>query len=351
MKKIILLNITLALSCYTALFAQSAKDAFVSKSVTIQIAASNIANSKKILLANVDTSMCTIITFNENNETSGAKIYMVLNTNKAGYEKIEKIIPQLGFLDDEKLNSVNNAESIEKIELEINFLKNKKASFDSEKNNLKDDDRISYWNNVRETDQEIFNLEKKKSELKNQVYFYTVTIDLYEDIGTPQSSSNMDKVQFVNMPGIGVTRLSIENPTPKISNSTYMGYEIKYLFTRGKSYAVIGGMKAQNIPQHASDSLYTDLFMYGFGQDFYPKHLGKGRRKFLNLYSGYRLGGAFATSKSHSVNLFYLTPHMGLELIKTKYILLDIDGGYFVPFYENYNLRGFQLNASFNFVF
>jgi len=323
---------------------------FVSKSVTMHIASRNIETSKKLLLSAIDTSLGTINTYNESNTARGIKIHVLVNTNKEGYEKIEKIIPQLGFLDDKKLNSINNSEAIQNIELEINFLKNRKTSYETELSKIKEGENKEYWKEVRLAEKSLFDLEMKRNDLKNQVYFYSIQIDLYEDVGTPQSSDIGD-VQFVNMPGVGLTYLNIQNPLSDFSNSVYMGYEIKYLFTRGKSYAVFGAMKAQNIHKSAAETILTDLFLYGFGQDFYPRHLGKGRRKLFNLYSGYRVGGTFASSKNTSKHFLYLTPHLGLELVKTKYILLDLDAGYYIPFYKNNNLRGLQVNASFNFLF
>jgi hypothetical protein len=349
--KNIFLTITLLILCFDGFFAQTTTPQYVSETVNFEIAAGNIQAAKNLLLANIDTSLAVVKTYNESNAAKGVKIYITVNTNKAGYEKIEKIVPQLGFLDNKRLGTINNSEEIAGIDLEIAFLKSKKAAYETELEKFKGDDYKGYWNEVREIEQSLFNLEKRKTTLKNQVYFYIVDITLYEDIGTPQSSNNFGDVQFVNMPGVGATQLMIENPLKNISSAVYRGYEVKYLFTRGKSYAVFGSMKAQNVPSIHSDSLFTDLFMYGFGQDFYPRHLGKGRRKVFNLYSGYRVGGTFASAKSMSKHYLYATPHLGVEIVKTKYILLDVDAGYYIPFYQNNNLRGLQLNASFNFLF
>lgn len=334
-----------------SLVAQEAQKQYVSETVHFEITSGNVQNSKKILLESIDTTLVVVKTYNESNAAKGVQIYITLNTNKAGYEKLEKIIPQLGFLENKKLGSVNNSEEIQGIELEISFLKSKKTAYEAELEKFKGEDYKGYWQEVRRIEQSIFDLEKLKTTLKNQVYFYIVDISLFEDIGTPQTSNNFGDVQFVNMPGVSATQLIIENPLNNISSKTYQGYEVKYLFTRGKSYLTFGSMKAQNVPAIHSDSLFTDLFHYGFGQDFYPRHLGKGRRKFLNLYSGYRIGGTFASAKKLSQHYFYATPHLGIEIIKTKYLLLDLDTGYYIPFYQNNNLRGLQTNLSFNFLF
>ncbi len=340
MKKInFLLTLTTLILCSNGLFAQSTPIQYVSETVHFEIAAGNIQAAKNLLLANIDTSLAIVKTYNESNAAKGVKIYITVNTNKAGYEKIEKIVPQLGFLDSKRLGTINNSEEIAGIDLEIAFLKSKKAAYESELEKFKGDDYKGYWNEVRQIEQSLFDLEKRKTTLKNQVYFYIVDITLYEDIGTPQTSNNFGDVQFVNMPGVGATQLFIENPLKNISSAVYRGYEVKYLFTRGKSYAVFGSMKAQNVPSIHSDSLFTDLFMYGFGQDFYPRH------------SGYRVGGTFASAKNMSKHFLYATPHLGIEIVKTKYILLDVDAGYYIPFYQNNNLRGVQINASFNFLF
>ena len=152
------------------------------------------------------------------------------------------------------------------------------------------------------------------------------------------------------MPGASYDIFWIENPVKDLSAELYHGYSLKYLFTRGKSYATIGTFKERTSAD--SDTMrYKELFVFGFGQDFYTRHFGRGKNKFLNLYSGYNMGGVFATADSRTSTFPYLKIFLGVELFKNKYILIDNKVGYFIPFRYNRNLRGISYNVSFNFVF
>jgi hypothetical protein len=94
-----------------------------------------------------------------------------------------------------------------------------------------------------------------------------------------------------------------------------------------------------------------EMFQFSFGQDFYPKHFGRGNNKFFNLYTGYSIGGFFATSNTRSQTICNLNAYFGIELFKSRHILIDNRVGYFVPLTYNRDLRGLLYNVSFNFVF
>ena len=126
---------------------------------------------------------------------------------------------------------------------------------------------------------------------------------------------------------------------------------LKYLFTRGKSYAKLSILKGVNQLQDTLPN-YSELFQFSFGQDYYTKHFGRGQRQFFNLYSGYDVGGVFATGQEvNSKFLPFIKVHLGVELFKNKYILIDNKISYFVPFVNNREFRGLSYSASFNFVF
>ena len=141
------------------------------------------------------------------------------------------------------------------------------------------------------------------------------------------------------------------NPTENYSSDYYKGVSLKYLLTKGKSYLKIGALKGE---KSKSDKLevYSELFQFSFGQDFYTKHLGRGEYKILNLYSGYDIGGMIATGKGKD-NLFlpFLKLHVGLEIFKSKHVLIDNKVSYLVPFKKNLEFRGLVYCASLNFVF
>lgn len=114
---------------------------------------------------------------------------------------------------------------------------------------------------------------------------------------------------------------------------------------------MIGSYKSVN--EDKSDrNAFSEMFMLGFGQDFYSRHLGRGNRKFLNLYSGYSVGDVYCTGTDSKLNTVYLAPSIGLELFKNKYFLVDTKVNYFIPITaNNRNMRGLSYNLSLNFVF
>ena len=54
------------------------------------------------------------------------------------------------------------------------------------------------------------------------------------------TSPEYTDVSFVNMPGFEFSYLNIESPKQGISSANYQGYFLKYLFTKGKSFGLIG---------------------------------------------------------------------------------------------------------------
>ena len=50
------------------------------------------------------------------------------------------------------------------------------------------------------------------------------------------------------MPGFEYSVFMPENPKAGISATCYNGYMLKYLFTRGKSYVTVGGVRRAPMP-------------------------------------------------------------------------------------------------------
>lgn len=194
--------------------------------------------------------------------------------------------------------------------------------------------------NIREYQNEIRELDSKNG---------TVVLDikLMRELTTPSASM---KIRFVNMPGFEFSVFMPENPKEGIAADLYYGYMLKYLFTRGKSYITVGAFKADEVPQNDT-LMYSDIFNFSFGQDFYSRHLGRGGRKFLNLYSGYNIGYLMYSGKKSSLKNFYVSPAIGIELFKNNFMLIDTKMTYMLPFTDNLYLRGFQFAAAINFVF
>ena len=209
------------------------------------------------------------------------------------------------------------------------------------------------WNKDRlqklnESDREkIRDYEKELREMDGKMGTVSVDISLMRELTTPNETQ---KVKFVNMPGFEYSVFMPENPKAGISAACYNGYMLKYLFTKGKSFVTVGAFKAVDVPS-TDLQMYSDLFNFSFGQDFYSRHLGRGGRKFLNLYSGYNVGYLACTGAESTLHNFYVSPAIGIELFKNNFMLFDTKVNYILPFVKNLNMRGLQFAASLNFVF
>ena len=206
---------------------------------------------------------------------------------------------------------------------------------------------LSLWNEQKILEEKIFKMQRELIYLDKKENIFCVNLKLYEETTGVDESG----VSFINMPGIEFSYLTIDSPKNGLSAQNYQGYFIKYMFTKGKSYADIGVYKNNSIGK--TDSLaYSEMFLLGFGQDFYSRHLGRGKRNFLNLYSGYTVGGLLASSNTKRTTMIYLCPSIGIELYKNKYMIIDTKVNYFLPISDyNRNMRGISYNASINFVF
>lgn len=176
------------------------------------------------------------------------------------------------------------------------------------------------------------------------------TVNLEFRLMRDETSPRQTKVRFVNMPGFEYSYLMVGNPKPGFSASYYNGYNLKYLFTRGKTFVNVGVFKAKDVAAADSTTL-TDAFNISFGQDFYSRHFGRGARKCFNMYSGYNVGFMAFRGETTSTKTIYVSPTVGVELFKNRFVLWDLRGSYYLPFKHNYDLRGWQFSTSFNVAF
>jgi len=268
--------------------------------------------------------------------------------DKQGYEEFDKLAADLGYSTSKRINTVSNSNRINEITLELNHLKAKKKSYQDLLDSLgvHAESYMELWRAVKSIDEEILLKQKEILRLNIDKDAYIVTLELNDEVLSPKNS----KVSFVNMPGVEYSYLNLDSPLDGETLDHYSGIMLKYLFTRGKSFASIGLYKNRDLPE--SDSLsHSELFTFSFGQDFYSRHLGRGSRKFLNLYSGYMVGFMFATGESSEKNILYLSPAVGLELYKNKFVLLDTKVSYLIPLKSNREYRAVCYSASLNFVF
>ncbi len=293
-----------------------------------------------------------------NQELSTNSVELRFTALQSQIFSIDSMLGTLGYITSSRQNNNNLKNTIKSLQNQIEDqqilidrikLKALKDSTFNQKNNS--ETQIHYHQDkIKEANRTLNSIQENE----NRIY---INLDLRDEQSVPTGDS---KIAWAKMPGLAYNYLSIENPKIGISDKAYSGINLKYIFTKGKSFFQIGVLKSQNLSQSDSTSLtlapqtFNEFFTVEFGQDFYTKHFGRGNRKFFNLYSGYTIGGMIPNKRNDESMGFVplLNLSMGVELIKTKHILLDTRASYFLPLDGiNRNTRGILMGASFNFVF
>lgn len=286
------------------------------------------------------------------NETKNSHHYE-FDVSNIYTNKVDSFCNTLGYMSTKNLNSYDNEAKLLEAKLELERLELKKKEYEKmlvKIDSVRSERYYHHWEMIREIDQDIYQTKKHIEQLKTVSDIYSVKINLNDE----QISPGNNKVNFVHMPGAEFVYLITENPKPGLSYANYQGYCLKYLFTKGKSYATIGALKAikPSDPEKRDTSAYDELFMFTFGQDWYSRYLGRGNNKFFNLYIGYQAGMFIGDNGYSKTSMAFLNPGTGVELFKNKYLLFDINTNYFLPLHEdNRYLRGWRLGGSINFTF
>ena len=319
----------------------------------VTIYTSDFIVGKKILNNYISNKKCEIL--NQEVNTRTFEVSFQLNENLVS--SLDSTLGLIGYITSSTQNNNNNKLKVKKLEAE---LEDNTYKLEKMRNKFNLDSNV---NSKKNTEYAIENLEENNRRISRnlkqmkenyQTVFAKVTIN--DELSTPTNS----KIAFAKMPGITYNRLYIENPKAGISENLYTGYSMKYIFTKGKSYFQIGVLKNANemsklqIYDSLKANTINEFFTFEFGQDFYTRYFGRGNRKFFNLYSGYSIGGAIINRWNDQNARFaaFTNLSMGVELLKTKHILLDVKGSYFLPLADiNRNTRGIMLSGSFNFVF
>lgn len=334
----------------TILFGESDIDKFQTATKTIEVYTSSFAEGSLRLDQFLKNYRVVI---NKSNKTEVA--YEVIFKIDLKYlQAVDSLASKLGYATQNSYNTQNMGSEIINLQQKIKRMEINNKSVDEELRSsvLNESEKSTLRNHIRNNNSIISDLKFRMDEINNNTKAYhlcEVNFKLHDEITTPENS----RISFVNMPGFEYNYLFIENPKVGLSASLYQGIGVKYMFTRGKSYFNLGVYKAVN--NNKTDStLIRDMFNIQFGQDFYPKHFGRGKRKFLNLYTGYQAGGFIATRNNDISNGFTPLVNLiiGVELFKSKHILIDNKASYFLPLSDlNRNLRGINYGVSLNFVF
>ena len=269
------------------------------------------------------------------------------NTNEKEYKVLKTKIKKWGFLSYHKETTENYFEK-------VNDLQIKKKAHEKEKQQYEKISKLTDSSSVRffEYSEKIINITTKIDELEYEILqlkkknkVFNINIVIKEEANTTNYAGRRT---WVNMPGIEYSYIKTENPISLKTPEQMTGYSFKYLFHTGKSYAILGLYRANT----KDSTTINDMYVFGVGQDFYSKHFGRGENKFLNLYISFNAGVYITSNKKESVNAsWFVNPFFGIEILKTKHILIDSKVGYFLPFATNKSQRGLITNLSFNFVF
>lgn len=348
----LLLTITLLLS--SAVFAQETKSPeAISQNLEIEIQVLDFAQAETKINELIQATGSAVENSSRNSIENGYKnLRLKILTDKTGFQRFRSELPGFGSVNKNFVTTTNKNNDVENMVIELNYLKKQRELYLDE---LKSIDKMinktayeNFWNKSREFDERIFRIEKSILESKQETRNYSITVMMTEFHAEPMDSYSF---QWVNMPGFEVSYLNPENPKPGLSGTGYKGAGVKYLFSKGKSYFVFSILKS-NDPVSDSTQI-RDMFLYGYGVDFYPRYFGRGQREFFNLYSGFNFGGIYMTGTNSSYHIGYLSPYLGLEIYKNQFVLLDFKSGYLIPMDQstNLNFRGLTSHLSFNFVF
>jgi hypothetical protein len=316
---------------------------------TIQVYVTKLQNSTNVLSDFIANRKGVVY----QTDLSTNRYYTEFLISNTDLRSLDSLANKMGYVIQNVFNTENYQEKIHNLEKRIDGLKYENSIYarqlvDSVVTGVRVED---LKRKISSNLQTIASLEVNINQLQQNAgdQMCKVSFTINDEMSTPNNS----RVSFVNMPGIEYGFLKIENPTAGVSAKAYQGATIKYMFTRGKSYFNLGVYRA--IENNTTDtSLINELFVMNFGQDFYPRNFGRGKRRFLNLYTGYQIGGFISNQNNNKNSVFIPNANLsfGVELIKTKHILVDNKVSYFLPLNElNRNMRGILYQASFNFVF
>ena len=306
-----------------------------------------------IMVTNLKRIKAELSGFFEENEVvpdllnqSNSQIQSHFTLTQDAYYTFVQQIEHWGIITSKKIASVNYTQKLNAVNQEIARIEKQIEEYDAflKQVGIQSGNHIKYWERL-----EIARTALQKQRVLQKEYLasnqqFKVKLRIVE----ATHLTNKPDFSFVNMPGIQYSYLLTANSVEGIYPQNMNGYSIKYILNRRKTYIELGLFKSN---QTSENMAYNELYKFGIGQDFYSVHLGRGTRQFMNLYSGFQLGTFILTGNENRLVSWYATPSIGVEVYKNKNILIDTKTGYFLPFKENRNMRGFLLEASFNVLF
>ena len=285
------------------------------------------------------------ITNSYNRTTNNFDVSIILK-DSSKYMELLKTVKSWGVLVDESTSASNGISEVYSKYVMNEALKKERDQYEilagrTEVNSVR---YYDYWEKIIAIDKTIASNEIAYRQNPKNEKEYSLSMHFFEEevIGTDYAEA------WINMPGLEYSMLFTEQPKSGMSSSQMTGYHLKYMFNYRKSYFQLGLFQSTS-PKTLTE--VNEIYTFSLGQDFYSRTLGRGRRKFLNLYTSISTGVLMASSDTDKYKSWFLNPYLGLEIFKNKHILLDNKVGYFLPFTNNRNQRGLLYSVSFNFVF
>jgi hypothetical protein len=264
--------------------------------------------------------------------------------------RLDSLTAALGYVLENNLNSQDLSGRIGELEAEALRAADQMAAMEPRRGTGTPEEQASLRRDLERAAQRLTDLRQQLAGIASHAGQAYVTLRLFDEVSFPTGNR---RVSFVNMPGVEYGYLRLDNPKAGLTSPGYQGYALKYLVTRGKSYFNLGFYRPVSGNTGESDFV-NELFVINFGQDFYPRNFGRGRRRYFNLYTCYQLGGFILNRNSDKGNEFIPNANIGigLEIMKTRHVLIDTKASYFVPLNDrSRDLRGVLGQAAFNFVF
>jgi len=241
-----------------------------------------------------------------------------LSTDSIGYHLLLNSIRKWGFVISENTTSNDNSNELSIMVKEIDLLKKEKQQYEKLVSKIDTVGPYKYF----EYHEKIISIDKLISEKEIKITTskaigtnFSLKIKFVEDEAIGSDYSDL----WVNMPGFEYSFLFTEQPTSGSSPNSMIGYNLKYIVNHKKTYVLLGLYKSQ---EQNDPSTVNEMYMFSLGQDFYSRKLGRGQRKFFNLYTSFNLGVYVSSSELTKSSSWFVNPFIGLELFKTKNIRL-----------------------------
>jgi hypothetical protein len=339
MKKILLFLVGLSISIVSS----SQDNLQTSQAATMKISVSELKDANLSIESFFKDRQLTPKIFN----VSSSRIFISIALDQSNHDFFHRFLDSLGYVINKKTSATDYNYEMVKLEEQIQTLSRKRGQYNElllRSDSSEHGRYFSYAEAIIDIDAEIA---KKRSAKKDTLLLTTTFESAITIVEQPMAGGTYDS-DWVNMPGLEYSFLQIEQPKQGFSPKTMHGVSLKYMFYTDKSYAIVGLYRNFDVD---TSTTINEIYTFAFGQDFYSRKMGRGQRKYFNLYTSFNIGAYISSSEVKKESSTFLNPFLGLELIKTRNILLDSKVGYFLPFKNNRNQRGLLLNASFNFVF